>query len=79
MGLDKSNIRDEIKSAMNAAVSIQDPDKQSQAIDDWAESIANTIVTAIQEGIDSAQVTLALTSPSGPVTGTITITTQVQD
>jgi hypothetical protein len=49
-------------------------DNQQASIDRIADAIANAVAVQIVQGINTAIVLPALVSPTGPVTGTITIT-----
>jgi len=67
MPLNKSTIKEEVKSAFLQVMNQQDDDREG-AIDKVADKIADAVINAIM----SAQITYTsgLVAPMGPVTGT---------
>lgn len=70
MSLNRLKLKQDIKTAFDAQKT--KTENQDQAIDDLADKIA----TAVEDYVKSITITSTpnLTSPSGPVTGTITNT-----
>lgn len=77
MALKKSDIKTWVKAAADAAKQETDPANQDAAIDAWAAQIAEAIGDAIKEGVDGTTVSFDLSTSSGPVTGTITLSANV--
>ena len=69
MSIDKVQLEADIAVIFNANKA---ETNQATAITNISKALADKIADAIKRGIDSA--TIALTSPSGVVTGTITAT-----
>ena len=79
MALVTDNVKTDLRATLDAALAITDPDDRETALDAWCGSVASVITGAIETGINDTQVSFTLTdSQAGPVTGTITLTAQVE-
>lgn len=71
--IDKTQLKNDIKTLLDATKS---KTNQQEAIDTFADTLADKMSDAIKRGIDTAVVTISLAAPNGPVTGIITLTAQ---
>lgn len=76
MAINKAQLKVAIKGAYEHEIP-EPTEEQRAAFDRVAEAISDAVAVAIKQGVDTAVLTPALVSPSGPVTGTIAITTTI--
>lgn len=76
MGVSKTALKEQIKAAFNAEK--DRTDDQAGSIERISEAIADAVALQIVQGVNTATVVPTLASPSGPVTGTIVITSTAE-
>lgn len=76
MAINKAQLTEAITAAFQAEMP-EPTQEQREAFVRVASAISNAVATAIKQGVDTAVLTPALVSPSGPVTGTIAIQTTI--
>lgn len=77
MALVTENVKTDLRTTLDAALAITDPEQRAAALDAWCGSVASIITGSIKTGIDDTQVSFTLATPTETVTGTITLTAQV--
>lgn len=76
MAINKAQLAEAITGAFQNEMP-EPTEAQQAAFVRVADAIADGVAVAIKQGVDTAVLTPALVSPSGPVTGTIAITTTI--
>lgn len=77
MALQKDDIKSAVKSAFDAALSVDDPEQRDDAMEALAEAFAQAIGDAVEVGINSADVNFTLQAGTDPVAGEISLSANV--